>query len=519
MPVHSISGKTEDWLPFWRLFKQGIHDHPDLDDGAKLAYLIQAMKEPGMKANYSERMEDDEAYSTILAELHAEYDKPRWMHRKYCESMRNLATNPHTREGIKDLTNQVTTILKGFIRLKAENCRHILTSMTEAVMSKELRTLWNQRTDKMKETPPIEDLLLFMKEQADQLDEEAAPAKPVSERSRNKPAHSKQRGSTHVATAPPVSTPAVAPAPAPVSTPPPKARGVPQAVRTTYPPCRYSCPLCPENHYPYFCKTFEAYSAAQRKEHVRAHSLCTNCLKPGHTPATCRSTYKCKTCEGEHNTLLHEEQTAASHPSIAATNTANAVTAPHIKDSLMMTSQALITGPTGVTMVARSLLDSGSTLSILSSKAMKTLALRHLGSSVCIDRVGASAANKSCPLVNITLSSSYKKDRKKEVTVAVMSRVTRDLPLQGASSVRSLPHLQDLHLADEQFDKPGTIDLLLGQDVWQELFLPGEATGPPGTPAAWHTVFGWVVMGHYTPDNPTRSITATAQAVSSTEAK
>ena len=126
------------------------------------------MEDPRARADYSERMDEEGAYEKIMKELEEEHDKPRWMHRRYCESMKTLATNPHTRAGKKELISQVTIILNGFVRLKAENCRHILTSMTEAVMDPQLRALWNQRTDKRKNTPPIEDLLQFIKEQADQ---------------------------------------------------------------------------------------------------------------------------------------------------------------------------------------------------------------------------------------------------------------------------------------------------------------------------------------------------------------
>ena len=145
--VPNFSGKMEDWLPFWRLFKKAIHDKADLDDDIRLTYLLKAMKDPVMRNSYSERVDDEGAYTDIVAELHAEFDRPRWMHRRYCESMRTLTTNPHTRAGMKELVSKVTTILKGFIRLNGENCRQILTSMTEAVMDKELRSLWNQRTE------------------------------------------------------------------------------------------------------------------------------------------------------------------------------------------------------------------------------------------------------------------------------------------------------------------------------------------------------------------------------------
>ena len=92
--------------------------------------------------------------------------------------------------------------------------------------------------------------------------------------------------------------------------------------------------------------------------------------------------------------------------------------------------------------------------------------------------------------------------RNHQVTAAVIPQVTGDLPLQGASSVRKLPHIMGLHLADAHFDEPGRIDLLLGEDVLPEIFLPGEVAGPPGTAKAWNTVFGWALRGAYTPDKP-----------------
>ena len=83
-----------------------------------------------------------------------------------------------------------------------------------------------------------------------------------------------------------------------------------------------------------------------------------------------------------------------------------------------------------------------------------------------------------------------------------MPQVTCDLPLQGAFSVRELPHIIGLHLADAHFDAPGRIDLLLDEDVLPEIFLPGEVSGPPGTAKTWNTVFGWALRGTYTPDEP-----------------
>ena len=466
--VPTFSGKTEDWLPFWRLFKKAIHDKADLDDDIRLTYLLKAMKDTVMRNSYSERVDDEGAYTAIIAELQAEFDRPRWMHRRYCESMRTLTTNPHTREGLKELVSKVTTIYKGFIRLKGEHCKHILTSMTEAVMDKELRALWNQRTDKLRETPPIEDLLTFIKDQADQMDhvegaEVSRPHRQHPEKNKSKLPKHRQRGSTNVTTSSPSSAPSQpAPNPAVINTA--------QAPRTAP---RYSCPLCTDQHYPYQCSSFNEYSLTQRKKHVQDHSLCTICLKPWHTAANCTCTFKCRFCKGNHNSLLHEATTtsgpaATASPSVpvtqGATHSATAGAYTPEKDHLLMTSQVILTGPTGTSMVARALLDSASTLSILSTKAKKTLSLKKSEHKTFITGVGAASCSATpCPMVKVNLSSSFQEEWNKDVTVAVMDRVTDDLPLQGASAARRLPHLQNLHLADKNFHKPGTIDLLLGK--------------------------------------------------------
>ena len=99
-----------------------------------------------------------------------------------------------------------------------------------------------------------------------------------------------------------------------------------------------------------------------------------------------------------------------------------------------------------------------------------------------------------------------------------MPKPARDIPLKKASDTKDLSHLQGLILADQIYDKPGPIDILLGQDVWDQVFLNGKILGPEGTPSARQTVFGWVVSGLYHPDKPYKAITACAHYVATTQA-
>ena len=121
--------------------------------------------------------------------------------------------------------------------------------------------------------PPIEDLLKFLRRKADQAEEEEIPlTRRQSEKPNNKHQSSKQRGSVHVATPQTASHPPPyqAPQPATVQTTPPpqRGRGAQHKQKTAYPPCRYVCPLCTENHYAFSCSIFENYTVAQMLESI-----------------------------------------------------------------------------------------------------------------------------------------------------------------------------------------------------------------------------------------------------------
>ena len=492
--VPTFSGRTEDWLPFWRVFKKAIHDKVDLDDDIRLTYLIRAMKDPIMRDSYSQRMDDHAAYKTIIGELHEEFDKPRWMHRRYWYQLKTLETIPHTREAMKGLLTKIDTIYKGFRRLKKSDVQFILTSAIEEVISTELRTLWNQRTDSVKEVPPIEELITFIKLQADQMDQLYKPEplkipRPPGKVQHPSPSRYKQRGTANVIT----SNSASDDHHSEPFQPPQSPRAAP----------KYSCPLCPEHHYPYHCSHFNEFSLTERKQHVQDNVLCTMCLKPHHTAANCTSTYKCRFCRGNHHSLLHSTAT----PNISNSATISSPT----KGYLTMTSQVILTGPTGVSTKVRALLDSGSTISILSSKVMRTLSLQHTRERTLIKGVGDNSLVQAM-MTKVQLSSSNK-EFGMNISVAVIKKVSSDMPLQIALSTNKLPHIKNLQLADNKYHCPGPIDIILGCDVFGEAVLGRRIKGPPNTPTAHLTVFGWGLTGPYIPDKitaPQYQMTATA---------
>ena len=98
------------------------------------------------------------------------------------------------------------------------------------------------------------------------------------------------------------------------------------------------------------------------------------------------------------------------------------------------------------------------------------------------------------------------------VTTAIVSKVTCDLPLQGATHVNDMPHIVSLNLADPTFHQPGRIDLLLGCDT-----IPDTIPDIMLQNYIVNTVFGWAILGKYLPQgnhqtvnvvNPTEVMTS-----------
>ena len=128
----------------------------------------------------------------------------------------------------------------------------------------------------------------------------------------------------------------------------------------------------------------------------------------------------------------------------------------------------------------RALLDPGSTISLLSTKAANTLQLPKTATHITFSGVQDSVSTPSHALVNVAMSSLQVSDPQFQISAAVMPRVTCDLPLQGTAGVKDLSHLQDLELTDPTFYLPGRIDLLLGENILSKLLQPTRYQGGSG---------------------------------------
>ena len=82
-----------------------------------------------------------------------------------------------------------------------------------------------------------------------------------------------------------------------------------------------------------------------------------------------------------------------------------------------------------------------------------------------------------------------------DVEAIVLPKVTTDLPTHPVSFQQEWKHVSRLDLTDPEFGTPGGVDFLLGTEIFSSAVLHGRQYGPPGTPSAFKTCFGWVLAG------------------------
>ncbi|KAL7296452.1 hypothetical protein TKK_0010017 [Trichogramma kaykai] len=81
----------------------------------------------------------------------------------------------------------------------------------------------------------------------------------------------------------------------------------PRNVRSLATTAEVKCPACQGRHYLGKCETFLRMNVSSRRTLIAKEALCLNCLRGQHRAKDCASPFSCRSCEGRHHTLIHEE--------------------------------------------------------------------------------------------------------------------------------------------------------------------------------------------------------------------
>ena len=171
----------------------------------------------------------------------------------------------------------------------------------------------------------------------------------------------------------------------------------------------------------------------------------------------------------------------------------------------MTTAQVLLVGPRGQELKARALIDSGAGLSLVSRRVAQKLDLPLEPSKLQFSAVQGAPCKPAKFITSLIISPLNNRKKQIECKPAVVQMVTCDLPPESVQPVTDLPHLMGLQLADEDYNIPGRIDILLGADLAPQIMVRELLrTGEESEPMAQATQFGWVISGPATRKNPSK---------------
>ena len=141
---------------------------------------------------------------------------------------------------------------------------------------------------------------------------------------------------------------------------------------------------------------------------------------------------------------------------------------------------------TGNPVQLRALLESGSQASFITSDKARTLMLPTKKTSTTLTPLGASTTRRVNQLLATKINGSI------DVIMFILSKITNHLR-SNKIDISQMRHIQNLNIADPQFNVPSTIDVLLGADVIEEVMLDNRIKD--NGVYLRESIFGWIVSG------------------------
>ncbi|XP_067209115.1 uncharacterized protein [Linepithema humile] len=264
-------------------------------------------------------------------------------------------------------------------------------------------------------------------------------------------------------------------------------------------------------HYAANCPQYTSKSVQQRVALIQKHKLCYNCLGP-HRASACRITKRCQKCGHKHHTTIHQNTNAKSTTSNSTQSTSENSPATEVRSKdthvlhssidqnsisacvLLATAQIVIVSDNGETAKARALIDQGSEISLISERLVQLLHLPRNYSSILLIGVGGKRANKTKGSTKFTIRSHFDDNAEISISAHILPKVTTSLPSVNIQK-QKWPHLDGLILADFNCTTPGSIDVILGADVYSQIIEDGIVKGDARLPIAQRTKFGWIISG------------------------
>lgn len=270
------------------------------------------------------------------------------------------------------------------------------------------------------------------------------------------------------------------------------------------------CSCCGKNHIIYFCEKFKSMKVQERSDMIKNKALCVLCLRGNHKANECSYKSMCPTCGKKHNGLLHFERLNENKNSkksyLAIANEGEQNDESHTSaytvgasvdkmSTLLATALIRVKTTYGWSEVFRVLIDQGSMITFITERAVKLMNLKQTKNNIDICGI-AGSVESSKGTVDIEITARYPTSFAAKVTAVVLNKLTTLLPNNGFDkALINDSKINDLILADPNFNKCGKIDMILGADIYTGIIMNGMIKADDNSFVAQETEIGWILSG------------------------
>ncbi|KAF9423426.1 hypothetical protein HW555_001235 [Spodoptera exigua] len=486
--IPDFHGNYNLWLTFRDLYIESVHNNPTLSKAQKMQHLKTKLKGEAEKLVQHLSI-SAENYTSCWEILTHRYDNKRLLFTSYMNTLLNQPSIQYpTATSIRKLHDIMMECLNGLKNIGLDTTNwdpivvHLLVQkLDSATYNDYIKEIKNPRN-----VPELEEFAEFLESKFMSLEalqgnsQKSSANRPWKSEKQNHQSHNyknKTQGSSYFN----------------------KSQNAPKTFFTT----AKTCPICKTNHVLMNCEKFLAMNISKRNDTVRGLHICKNCLF-SHGDKQCKSRKTCKLCHKAHHTLMHDIGETDLSNNKKGTKEENSLSTPSTsygvnnvtndgKEVLLTTVLLKVKTIDGNFINLRGLLDQGSQVSLITENAAQRLRLQRRKASAVVSGVGSLSGN--CKgAINLECRSIHS-DYKFNIEALIMKKLISNLPT-ASFSISNWQYLDNLKLADPQFNLSSPIDLLLGADIYSELILNGIIRSDERYPVAQQTKVGWILCGN-----------------------
>lgn len=272
-----------------------------------------------------------------------------------------------------------------------------------------------------------------------------------------------------------------------------------------------SCPKCSGEHKLSTCPQFLALSNEARLQLLPTFKVCFNCFAKSHFSNNCKK-QGCKICKRKHSVLVHltDKQKPVVHSersdnisAIPSTDPNNLTLSTSVSsvslevscrrgDVILSTALVKLYDSNNREHIARAVLDSGSTSSLMSERMFRILNLPYNNINQSVEGINNAIThiNKICHLRFKSLDETFLRN----VNCFVLPNLTNNVPSRTVN-ISNLNIPSNICLADPHFYKPAAVDIILGADVFWDIIGSQRINLGNDKPALCDSRLGWIISG------------------------